>query len=84
MIPQISVLFGIKHARGCFEFPASQADGDAGTANDVLDPLRFVKVLGEQVQSSAILDKPDFDLPWKSGLASCCRQVQLLDRKSVV
>jgi len=74
----IRVLFRVEHT--CHAVPLFIADTDmhARVGKDVLNPMRFVAVFGQDVEPSVSFDKPDFNFSWQAGSPASGRKVQEL------
>ena len=74
----IRVPLRVEHT--CHGVPLRIADTDvnARIGEDVLNPMRFVAVLGQDVEASVSFHEPDFNFSGQAGSPACGRKVQEL------
>ena len=73
---RIGILIRIEHARHALPFAIADTDPHSTVGENVLNPMRFVAVLGQDVEPPVRFNEPDFNLAWHAGFAPGGRQVE--------
>ena len=78
VIVRRAIIFASQHARGRVKFAIADADAHARIRANVLDPVRFLAMLRENIKFICMRDKPYFDFARQTGFAPGRCEIQKL------